>query len=525
MNSDFTLSPQQIASILKGMLDNVPAKTIAEACLDSSNNITLEELNRYAQGHPKIREIEHYFKCLLEQKTKDELFSDWEACLNGKGIIHSINSFIQKWCTSSIPEAKNLMEQCAKLFDLIEHHSIPSEELSLSDMIESEWIETCEKNDAIAYLRFIEQCSYCKYSNEAKEKFLSLKKELLVDLIRRPCYYSREDMYSYISKGVLTYDDLVVKSKVLDDTAYKHIKIYPSLRDEIGSLPYSPIEVEMPKSNNTDVYSFGMCGSGGKTSLLAAIMTLFDNKNFVLHESYGAGYARYLSDCMFRNALPPATDTSYIQVINTSLQSENAWHGVSFVEFSGEKAIEIAGDDETMFVSRNIGEDHFKLLNNTNRKILLFAIDLSNKKQLKLYYYDEVDSQYVFQSDIAELWAIRLKKDKEFCKKIVAIKIVVTKKDIWNICSSQQAINTIIENGYKVFYDTIVDICHEHKIMEYNNFMPEVIPFSIGKFMPGDLYNFDDSDARILLDSIRRDLDYHYANKSIMNKLRTIFKM
>ena len=131
----------------------------------------------------------------------------------------------------------------------------------------------------------------------------------------------------------------------------------------------------------------------------------------------------------------------------------------------------------------------------------------------------------LFESDVTELWAIRLKKDKEFCKKIVAIKIVVTKKDIWNIHSSQQAINKITESGYKVFYDTIVDICHEYKIMEYNNFMPEVIPFSIGKFMPGHVYNFDDSDARILLDSIRRDLDYHYANKSIMNKLRAIFKM
>lgn len=70
MNSDFTLSPQQIASILKGMLDNVPAKTIAEACLDSSNNITLEELNRYAQGHRKIKEIEHYYEYLSEQKNK-----------------------------------------------------------------------------------------------------------------------------------------------------------------------------------------------------------------------------------------------------------------------------------------------------------------------------------------------------------------------------------------------------------------------------------------------------------------------
>lgn len=514
MNSNHIPSPKQIASAYIRMLDSEPAQKIAQACLDSSSSVTFDDLKRYAHGHPKIEEIERYYwECLSEQKTKEELLSDWNNCLSIRKI-ETLNAFIAKWHKYPLTEAHRIFESVGNLLD----------ELCEEYHIEKEWQEACSKHDTYIYSKFLTNYPNSKYKDEAEKRIMSLKDDLLLDMKSNPERYCREEMYWYISKGVLTYDDLVVKSKVLDDTAYKHIKIYPSLRDEIGRLPYSPIEVEMPKSNNTDIYSFGTCGSGGKTSLLAAIMTLFDNKNFVLHESYGAGYARYLSDCMFRNALPPATDTSYIQVINTSLQSENAWHGVSFVEFSGEKAIEIAGDDETMFVSRNIGEDHFKLLNNTNRKILLFAIDLSNKKQFQLYYYDEVDSQYVFQSDIAELWAIRLKKDKEFCKKIVAIKIVVTKKDIWTIYSSQQAINTIIENGYKVFYDTIVDICHEHKIMEYNNFMPEVIPFSIGKFMPGDLYNFDDSDAKILLDSIRRDLDNNHKKKGFVNKIRKILK-
>ena len=115
-------------------------------------------------------------------------------------------------------------------------------------------------------------------------------------------------------------------------------------------------------------------------------------------------------------------------------------------------------------------------------------------------------------------------KDAKFCKELLAIKIIITKKDEFGIKSTQQAINALVDNGYKVFYDGIVDLCHKYKIMPYNNFMPEVIPFCIGKFMPGNVYNFDDSDAKILLDSIRRDLDYHHANQGIMNKIRKIFK-
>lgn len=502
------------------MLDHVPAKKIAEACLDSLNNITLEELNRYAQGHPKIKQIEDYLEDLTNQKMKEELFSDWDVCLDSKGIIRSINSFIKKWCTSPIPEAMNLMGQCDKLYGLIEHHGIPSEKLSLSDMIEREWIETCEKNDVIAYYYFTEHYTYCKYSNEAKERFLSLKEELLVDLIKHPSYYTRENMYSYISNGVLTYDDLVANSNIIDEKGFRRIKAYPHLGDEMKQLPYGPLEVEMPISGNIDILPFGVSGSGGKTSLLAALMTLFNNVDFTLQESYAANYARYLSDYMFRNALPPATDVNYIQVINTSLQGKKAFHGVSFVEFSGEKAVEIAGDNEKMFVSPNSGPNCFQLFNNNNKKILLFALDLSNNKYCQLYN----DDQWVFESDVAELWSYRLSKDSDFCKKIIAIKIIVTKKDLWNITTPQQAINVITENGYKVFYDTIVDICHEHKIMEYNNFMPEVIPFSIGKFMPGYVYNFDDSDAKILLNSIRCDLDNNHKEKGIVNKIRKILK-
>lgn len=348
------------------------------------------------------------------------------------------------------------------------------------------------------------------------------KAKLLADMKKYPCHYSREDMYTYIDCGILTYEDLVLNSNILDEKGFRHIIEYPHLVDEMEQTPICPLKVEMPTPGNIDILPFGTSGSGGKTSLLAALMTLFDNKSFVLNESSGAVYARYLSRHMFANCLPPATCVSYIQVINTSLRGNKVWHGVTFVEFSGEKASQIAGDEEAVFVSQNIGENYYDLLNNNNGKILLFAIDMSNKMQTPLYGIDDL---WGYQSDVAELWADRLKKDKEFCKKIVAIKIVVTKKDMWNFQSSQQAINAIVENEYQLFYDTILKICHEYGIMEYNNFMPEVIPFSIGKFMPGNVYNFDDSDARILLDSIRRDLDYHYANQGVMNKLRRIFKM
>lgn len=49
-------------------------------------------------------------------------------------------------------------------------------------------------------------------------------------------------------------------------------------------------------------------------------------------------------------------------------------------------------------------------------------------------------------------------------------------------------------------------------------------PFSIGKFMTSDVYHFDDTDAKLLLDSIRRGLDNNSGKKSITNKIRKILK-
>lgn len=493
------------------MLDSAPAQKIAELCLDSANSFTFEDLIRYVHSHPKIKEIEYYYmEGLSNQKTKEELLSDWNECLSIRKI-EAVNAFVSKWGRCPLLEAHEIFDSVGDLLN----------ELTEENNIETEWQDACSKQDIQVYCNFINKHPNSKYRDRAEKQIISLKNELLFDMKRNPFRCSRGEMYSYISSGVLTFDELVTNTKILNERAYHQILRYPRIVDEQDLLPYSPREVEMPKPGNIDVYSFGVCGSGGKTSLLAAIMTLFDNKKFVLHESHGAGYARYLSDYMFRNVLPPATDMSYIQVINTSLQGESVWYDVSFVEFSGEKAQEIAEDDDVMFVSCNIGANLFQLMNNTNNKILLFAIDPSFTKMMPSR------SEYdlgLFASDVVELWAYRLKKDKEFCKKIDAIKIIVTKKDLWNFHSTQQAINAIIENGYKVFYDTIIDICHENRIIDNNNFMPEVIPFSIGKFMPGDVYNFDDSDVKILLDSIRRDLDNNHMKKSIANKIRKIFK-
>lgn len=500
MNSNHIPSPKQIASAYIRMLDSESAQKIAQACLDSSSSVTFDDLKRYAHGHPKIEEIERYYwECLSEQKTKEELLSDWNNCLSIRKI-ETLNAFIAKWHKCPLTEAHRIFESVGNLLD----------ELCEEYHIEKEWQEACSKHDTYIYSKFLTNYPNSKYKDEAEKRIMSLKDDLLLDMKSNPERYCREEMYWYISNGVLTYDDLVTKTGILDNSAFRHIIMFPSNIDETHCLPVCKLEYSTSPAGNVDVLPFGVPGSGGKTCLLASLMTLFDYSYFYLKECDGAEYARDIGGYLTDNKLPPKTDVTYMAIAETSIRTKNMRHEVSFVEFSGEKARDIALDDDKQFVSPNIGSRYYTLMNNNNNKILIFAIDMTNTKYVLSDYGDETCLK---QNDFASLWIHRLKEDKEFCNKIIAVKIVVTKKDLFNIHTSQQAINALVDNGYKVFYDGILDLCQKYGIMPYNNFMPEVIPFCIGRFMPGHVYNFDDTDARLLLDSIRRDLDMNCGKK------------
>lgn len=66
--------------------------------------------------------------------------------------------------------------------------------------------------------------------------------------------------------------------------------------------------------------------------------------------------------------------------------------------------------------------------------------------------------------------------------------------------------------------------------MKYYFFVYEYVqnregqPFSIGKFMQSNIYHFDDTNAKLFLDSIRQGLDNNSGKKSITNKIRKILK-
>ena len=64
----------------------------------------------------------------------------------------------------------------------------------------------------------------------------SVKKDLLDNIKRFPSRYAREEMYGYISYGVLTKEDLVYNNDILTEEAFIHIKKYPRIVYEHQNL-------------------------------------------------------------------------------------------------------------------------------------------------------------------------------------------------------------------------------------------------------------------------------------------------
>jgi len=187
--------------------------------------------------------------------------------------------------------------------------------------------------------------------------------------------------YDYISSGFFTEDELVNQYRLLTKRAYQHILEYPSVRDEHECMPVSPWEpANQIIPGNIDVLFFGVPGSGGKTCLMASLMSLVGDTSDFLYQEYNDTkecnntYGTYLANYMKTNRIPPVTDTYYIQVVNTFVRCNNKYKGVSFIEFAGEQVVALAGNSaEEGISSGGIASSLIKILNNNNKKVVFIT--------------------------------------------------------------------------------------------------------------------------------------------------------
>ena len=454
-------------------------------------------------------------KELLEKLENGTIVEDWNSLTVIKDTDakrNKLNDFIQKYATNPTETAQKYMGKANELM----------EQLADAEQARVDWIDAKQENTILAYVHFLEAHPYCEYREEAEEKIQNMKGDLLTDMKRFPFKYSREDMYGYISSNALTMQDLVDNSEVLTDRGYSHIKRYPRLADEQRALPVARLENPHSESGNTDVYFFGVPGSG-KTCVLAGLMSLTGQLGFRFDPKGpggGGNYAMELRNYARTSMLPPGTRQDYVQVIDAEINDENGYlHKISMIEMSGEKTADFAAMDNPTNLE-DLGPGAASLLNNDNNKVLFFVIDPTNEKQITMGEYD----QMVMQSDVLDCVSSLLMKNPGLMKKVVAIHVILTKSDTLGDYVDQNIIqDRLNEQGYSSVLESIKANCNKYEINKQTGFKVGLYPFCIGKFMPGDVYTFDETDSLKILRVIQKNTVIERRTDGFIDVLRKWF--
>lgn len=333
------------------------------------------------------------------------------------------------------------------------------------------------------------------------------KANLLANMKKHPCHYNRETMYKYISSGVLTYDDIVVNNQILCDVAFERIRRNPSLYDNQIKLDVSSLEEISSKEGNLDILLFGIPGVGRRTMLAGLVNS---GREFDL--SFGCrgacgSYLLDLRDIIHTRSFPDSSNTPYIQLIEASFRNDRGQTSpISLIEMSGEKLVEFYQKENLKGFS-DLGPGAEGILNNNNRKVVFLFID--SKELYNTSHSNQNSSSYIRNCDVLNKLVSLFAFYPSFLKKVVSIHIVLTKSDLWRgYWTFDYLQDKLIEHGYGSLIHTLKGICQEYSINTTVGYQVGIYPVSVGKFMPGDLYEFDETDFLRILRLIQSHISF-----------------
>lgn len=455
---------------------------------------------------------------LLEQMANGTIVEEW----NNLAILGNtdpkklalLNAFIQKYKDNVTQTGKDYMEKADELMKV----------MADAEAARKDWIDAKQANTILGYVNFLASHPYCEYREEAEVLIRNMKGNLLTDMKRYPFRYGRELMYSYISTNALTQEELVDTSHTLTDRAYNHIKTYPTLQHEQRKLPTAKLEQPHSTEGNTDVYFFGVPGSG-KSCVLAGLMAQTGNSGFSFDprgQGGGGNYAMELCNYARKSMLPPKTDDYYIQVIDAEINDKenNRLHKLSLIEMAGERTAAFAAIENPTNLE-DLGTGAAGLLSNDNYKVIFFVIDPTNEKIISL---NTGDDYWITQSNVLDCISSLLLKNKALMKKITGIHIILTKSDTLGDYVDRNTIQELLHSqGYNVVLERLNKICETYDINKQTNFQVGLYPFCIGKFMPGDVYTFDDTDSLKILRVIKNNTVPTSQKKGFLDNLSDWF--
>lgn len=354
---------------------------------------------------------------------------------------------------------------------------------------------------------------------EVEAVFQKLREGELENMRRNPTRYGRQLLERLVDEGIFTPDELLASGAVT-----------PGSWDKVLlKRDYLPVMSDFQKGNQelvavpgTDVYFFGM-PSSGKTSLLMGIAAASGLDYTLDMRTNGGPYAAALRQYAQAGQVPGRTLGRFVTSISGEINDLKR-NGkvknipVNLIEMSGEEfALRIAETKEPSIA--NMGTGVTNMLRNDNQKIFFIIVDASRPMVKVSYLAHEIDEdvdlskqvkfRYLSQLDILDkiMVLLGLPDNQEIMSKVSAIHFIVTKADSIKEDGAEdrdtKALN-LINTHYLSVVEQLKNFCRRtRRINKKTDYTPLVFTYSLGKFYPGDVFDFDNTDALKIVDAIR----------------------
>ncbi len=389
---------------------------------------------------------------------------------------------------------------------------------------------------------------------------------MMDDMKVNPSRYTREDMYYLMNgkyDGEITYPSLfstgdLQNANIASYEILNHINTHPIDYDDRNQLEDSLLPEDNFKSakNNTDVYFFGVPGSG-KSTVLAGLFKLGISANLRLSlpahgDHIGYTYASILQNYLEKNVFPQETKTRFVirqdlapvdnetpnpfdgpdglDLINTEVQSDDDLiglgvsdkfiqiidgilqenpgmenqedHKISIIEMPGERTLDFAASDirDPEEMDRLLGKGTRELFMNENRKLLFFVIDPKPHRSYRVKL-NGIECPMT-QAQALEAVVEFIGKVPGLLEKIDSMHIILSKSDLLSNPDSIDVIQRdVIERGYEGLINDIRRLCNPSRsnINVQCGHSPHLFTFSLGKVYPGHMIKYDKTDAEKIL--------------------------
>lgn len=396
---------------------------------------------------------------------------------------------------------------------------------------------------------------YIKLYDAYHSKRQFLKEFMIKDMRVNPSRYDRDEMI-WLLKGKDSYPQIftveeLVAANIAPMNIWNHILKHPTDADDKDPLEedLKPETNFKSSENNTDVYFFGVPGSG-KTTVLAGLFNVdrCDNLRLKLPahgDHIGYNYASILQNYLSQSLFPQRTKTKFvltqqlptepsfdsnpfaegndyqrmsnevgseigdkfIQIVDGVLVEDNpdgvpVEHYLSLIEMPGERTLDFAAadirDPETM--DQLLGNGTKQLFMNNNRKVFFFVLDPNPFKKYDVPLNGIVTPMTQRQA-LAALVDF-LGRVPGLLQKVDAMHIILTKSDMLRNPGSIDCIkDDVINRGYEGVVYSINELCKPSRgnVNAQCDHRAHLFTFSLGKVYPGHMirYNKEDS-AKIL---------------------------